>query len=144
MRIVTSSFSTVLPSTFARLSIARWAPAGDRNLPMVRGLSPGPWFKTVDVPTYRRLYMEQLGRLDPQRVVAEIEDLSAGKPAALLCWEKPTDRHFCHRGFVSAWLKDEIDLDVPKYGLEGEGVGHAHPKLPREFRSAAPAQARLL
>lgn len=137
MKIVTSCFHTKLPPEFARLSIARWAPKADRELPTVRELAPGPWFRSVDVPTYRRLYLEQLGRLDPRKIVAQIEDLARGGPAALLCWERPRDQHFCHRGYVSAWLRDQLDLDVPEFGLEGEGSGHVHPKLPPAYRVMA-------
>lgn len=131
MQIVTSSFFTRLPPQFARLSIARWAPKGHRDLPTVRELCPGDWFKSVDVAEYRRRYLDQLAALDPRAIMSHIEDLARGGPAALLCWERPNDGQFCHRGYVSAWLHDEFGLEVYEYGLAGQGWGHNHPKLPR-------------
>lgn len=144
MQIVTSSFYTRLPSAFARISIARWAPKGHRELPTIRELTPGDWFRSVDEAEYRRRYLAQLAALDPRAIVRKIEDLASGLPAALLCWERPRDGQFCHRGFVSAWLHDEIGMSVPEFGLENEGSGHSHPKLPTAYREACRAQASLL
>jgi hypothetical protein len=142
MHIVTSSFFTKLPHAFARISIARWAPKGDSELPAVLELAPGEWFRSVDVDEYRRRYLAQLASLDPLTIVRKIEDLAGDRPAALLCWERPRDSSFCHRGYVSAWLHDGLDLEVPEFGLEGSGCGHYHPKLPPHFR--LPAQGSLL
>lgn len=141
MQIVTSSFFTKLPAHFAPISIARWAPHRLRDIPALRALSPGDWFKSVDVDEYRRRYLEQLARLDPHETVRTIEDLAGGRPAALLCWERPRDGVFCHRGYVSAWLFDQIGVQVPELGLDG--CGHHHPKLPEAHRSG-PVEPRLL
>ncbi|MER9168529.1 hypothetical protein NKI12_14310 [Mesorhizobium australicum] len=141
MKIVTSSFFTKLPPEFAPISIARWAPHRLRDIPTLCALSPGEWFKSVDVDEYRRHYFEQLAGLNPRATVRAIEELAAGRPAALLCWERPRDANFCHRGYVSAWLHDEAGLEVYEFGREG--CGHQHPKLPEAHRSG-PAQARLI
>lgn len=141
MQIVTSSFFTKLPPQFALISIARWAPHRLREIPTLRELTPGEWFKSVDVDEYRRRYLDQLARLDPGETIRRIEDLACGRPAALLCWERPRDANFCHRGYVSAWLHDEAGLDVYEFDLEG--CGHLHPKLPEAHRSG-PVQPRLL
>ncbi|MGY3328664.1 hypothetical protein ACVILI_001681 [Mesorhizobium sp. USDA 4775] len=141
MQIVTSSFFAKLPTHFALISIARWAPHRLRDVPALRALAPGEWFKSVDVDEYRRRYLEQLARLDPHEIVRTIHDLAAGRPAALLCWERPGDGVFCHRGYVSAWLFDQVGLQVPEYGLHG--CGHQHPKLPGAERQP-PEQPYLL
>ncbi|TKB12808.1 MAG: hypothetical protein E5V75_24025 [Mesorhizobium sp.] len=78
--------------------------------------------------------MTQLAALDPRVIVRKIEDLAAGRSAALLCWERPRDGVFCHRGFVAWWLKEEMNLDIYEFGLEGEGPGPFHPKLPDGYR----------
>jgi hypothetical protein len=140
--IVTSSFFATLPPHVVRLSIARRTPDADSGLPVLRQLAPGEWFRSVDEDEYRRRYLAQLAQLDARAVVDEIEVLAAGRPAALLCWERPRDGQFCHRGFVSAWLFDELGLEVFEHGLRGEGCGHRHPKLPARYR-AAPAQGSL-
>lgn len=133
MQIVTSSFFTHLPPQFVPISIARWAPHRCRGIPTMRELSPGDWFKSVDADEYRRRYLEQLDHLDPREAVRKIEALSAGRPAALLCWERPRDSNFCHRAYVSQWLHDEAGIDVYELGLPG--CGHYHPKLPEAHRS---------
>lgn len=134
MIVWTSSFHTKLPPEIARISIARWAPKGQRDLPTVRELTPGGWFRSVTVDEYASLYTIQLARLDPRAVVRRIEDLARGQPAALLCWERPRDAHFCHRGFVSAWLYDELKINIFEFGLADAGCGHLHPKLPAGCR----------
>jgi hypothetical protein len=139
IRIVTSSFYTTLPPLFARISIARWAPKGHRDLPTVREFAPGDWFRTIDEDEYRERYIAQLTVLDARAIVRKIEDLGAGRPTALLCWERPRDHNFCHRGYVSAWLHVELGLDVPEYGRDCDGSGHSHPKLPPQHRFAAPS-----
>lgn len=141
MQIVTSSFFTKLPGHFAPISIARWAPHRLREIPTLRALASGDWFKSVDVDEYRRRYVEQLARLDPHEIVRTIEDLADGRPAALLCWERPRDANFCHRGYVSAWLHNEAGLEVCEFGLDG--CGHHHPKLPEAHRTGS-AQPRLI
>ena len=53
---------------------------------------------------YRR---EVLDRLNPKKVLAEIEE-----NAILLCWEKPGE--FCHRRIVAAWLSEELGIEIPE------------------------------
>ncbi|TIY04673.1 MAG: hypothetical protein E5V22_10415 [Mesorhizobium sp.] len=48
---------------------------------------------------------------------------------------------FCHRGYVSAWLHDEVGLEIYEFGREG--CGHQHPKLPEAHRSGL-VQPRLI
>ncbi|WP_256750739.1 hypothetical protein [Mesorhizobium sp. Mes31] len=134
MKIVTSSFFTKLAPQFARISIARRAPKADHDVPAVRELAPGPWFRTATVDEYADLYVTQLAALDPRAIVRKIEDLAACRSAALLCWERPRDGVFCHRGFVARWLKEELSFDVYEFGLEQEGPGPFHPKLPDGYR----------
>lgn len=134
IQITTSSFFTRLPAAFARISIARWAPKGHRDLPTLRELAPGEWFRSVTVDQYADLYVTQLAALDPRDIVRKIEDLAAGRPAALLCWERPHDDQFCHRGFVAWWFKQELGLNVYEFGRGIDGPGPFHPKLPDGYR----------
>jgi len=53
---------------------------------------------------------------------------------ALLCWEPPEPRTpWYHRGLVSAWLHDELGLEVFELGQEKWGCGWQHPKLYRDL-----------
>jgi hypothetical protein len=98
---------------------------------MYRPLTPGDWFNRVSAEEYRERYMAQLAKLDPFQVVSDLQALAGERIPALLCFEKSTDEvAWCHRGFVSAWLKNTLGLDVFEFGLEGRGSGCRHPKLP--------------
>ena len=128
---VTSYWFASLPPEYARIGISRGSPRGQSGYKMYKALAPGPWFNRVSAVEYRDLYMDQLVQLDPQKVLSDLQALSGGRIPALLCFEKPTDFDaWCHRGFVSAWLKDTLDLDVFEFGLEDRGSGWRHPKLP--------------
>lgn len=134
--IWTSSWYAPLPDTHARIGISRGVPrrqpAGYR---LCRQLSPGTWFNSVSPAEYRARYFgEVLARLNPQTTVDELQKLAGDRIPTLLCYEKPTDNQWCHRGMVSVWLKETLGLDVYEYGLEHEGCGWSHPKLPGEFR----------
>lgn len=145
MRIYTSSWFTNLPPDIQKIGVSRGTPrgyaAGYRKMPE---LAPGSWFQTASVRDYKQLFFENLSRLDPRRIVAKIEDLSAGKDAALLCYEAPhKDADWCHRGYISAWLSDTLKLDVFEHGLEERGAGWRHPKIPAQYR-LPPQQAEPL
>ncbi|MGX9116531.1 hypothetical protein ACWTU6_07500 [Mesorhizobium sp. BHbsci] len=108
-----------------------------REIPALRELAPGEWFKSVDVDEYRRCYLDQLARLDPGETVCRIEDLARGRSAALLCRERPRDADFSvtflsPRLRLSAWLHDKVGLEIYEFGREG--CGHQHPKLPEAHR----------
>ena len=85
---------------------------------------------------YRKRYFAQLDKLDPQTAVNELMALAGGRIPALLCFERePPDEAWCHRGFVSAWLRDTLGLLVPEVGHEAGGIGWSHPKLPPALRA---------
>lgn len=129
---ITSSWFTPLPPEYARIGISRGTPRGQAGFRMYRPLAPGPWFNNVSAEEYRKLYLAQLSTLDPRKVLSDLEALAGELTPALLCFEKPNDSEaWCHRGFVSAWMKDGLGLDVVEFGLEHMGAGWLHPKLPR-------------
>ena len=132
---VTASWSTQLPGDFVRIGISRGPPRGQRGYRMYSPLKPGPWFRTVPPKHFYKLYMAQLAELDPERVLTDLNALAPGQTPALLCFERsPPDSRWCHRGLVSGWLKDTLDLDVLEYGHEAKGAGWRHPKLPPFLR----------
>lgn len=98
-----------------RVSIARNAPRGF-VMPAYRQLAPGTWFKRTAYDEYRKLYFEQLAKLDPQKVVDDLHELAGGHEPVLLCWErlrKPGE--WCHRRMVAEWLEQSLGLAVPEY-----------------------------
>ena len=118
--MLTGSFFTTagLPG---RISIARWAPKGFRELPKFSPLAPGPWFKSVDHETYRRLYAEQLAKLHPGSTREVLHRLADGHEPIILCWEPPG--RFCHRRLVAEWFAASLQVEVHEYPGE-------HPRLP--------------
>ena len=141
MRIYTSSWFTDLPATIQKIGISRGYPRGyPAGYRRMMELAPGPWFNSVSPAEYHRLYMEQLGKLDPKAILAKITGMLGDhhRDAALLCFESPTDpAAWCHRGQVSGWLADMLDLQVPEYfapGIKPQRCGWQHPKLLPEFQ----------
>ena len=137
LAIVTSSWFTKLPDTYARIGISRGTPRGQSGYRMYRALAPGSWYRSVDEGEYRSRYDTLLQLLDPRKVIADLEELAEGRSIALLCFERPPpDSHWCHRGLVSAWFADELGLAVPEFDHEAAGTGWLHPKLPPSMRVA--------
>jgi hypothetical protein len=132
--VKTSSFRTYTGP--GRISIARFAP---RNHPkgyrVYSKLAPGPWFNSVSIDEYCRLYGQLLDALDPKRVYAELVALVAPKEPVLLCYEVPPftapqpipqagleqigRSNWCHRRLVAVWFKETIGIDVPELVLPG-------------------------
>ncbi|MBY0558841.1 DUF488 domain-containing protein [Hyphomicrobium sp.] len=143
-RIVTSSWSVQLdPTQYCRVGISRGAPrrqAGYRRYP---ALAPGSWFRDLSPDEFRRRYNDEiLNRLDPKRVIADLEGMAERRTVALLCFEPPTpESPWCHRGLVALWLYETLALRVSEFGQQG--CCAAHPKLHPAFRRDAPAQHDL-
>lgn len=88
---------------FTPVGIALYKPkwfAGETYGP----LCPTPViFQIEDKGVYERAYYEHLLELDADTVVAELMEISGGKPLVLMCYERPGD--FCHRQIVRDWLQ---------------------------------------
>lgn len=102
-----------------RISIARFPPRGTpAGFRVYRALAPGPWFKSVSEPEYRKRYAAQLAALDPQRTYQDLVTLAADDDPVLLCWERKADleagRAFCHRRIVAEWLGSTLGIAVPE------------------------------
>jgi hypothetical protein len=142
--IVTSSWSTELDATYARIGISRGRPRGQRGYRLYKPLAPGAWFRSVTAAEFRTRYLAQLSELDPKQVLADLKRLAADKIPALLCFEKPPpDDKWCHRALVSAWLHDTLRIEVVEVGHETAGGGWAHPKLPVVWRQRSKSSASL-
>lgn len=129
--ILTSSWFTKLPDDHLKFGISRGTPRGTpAGYRKYMKLAPGSWFNKVSPQEYqKRFQVEMLDQLDPERVVRELLDFADGKVPVLVCYEAPNKPDWCHRGLVSLWLKQTIDLDVFEFGLEECGCGGRHPKL---------------
>jgi len=128
--VTTSSWISPLPADHVRIGISRSTPRGLSGYRRYAKLYPGPWFKSCASPTeYRdRYFAEILGKLDPQQTVAALTEIAAGGIPTLVCWEGPPPAEaWCHRALVSAWLHDELGIEVRE--LSHPGHGWSHPKL---------------
>ena len=121
MKIYTSYFSQMKALNNAGIvpiNIALWPPKFFRGISIMylapkRYMLSGKLTREQYIESYRR---DVLGRLNPVAVVREIERLSGGKDAALLCYEKPGE--FCHRRLFAQWMLEETGLDIPEWGQE--------------------------
>jgi hypothetical protein len=126
MTIWTSSWSTKMPPGYTRVSISRGAPRWHRpeTFKHYAPLKPSKWFKTASPQEYLDLYNAILDKLDPRRVVDDLEAL--GPNPTMLCFEAAKDIEsglkWCHRSICAQWLEDTIGVKVEEVG---------HPDLPR-------------
>lgn len=121
MRIFTSFFGRTAQlqrSGIVPIGIALWLPRWYSGKSM-KSVAPTAYMVKGDITQerYVELYnREILGRLRVEDVVREIETLSEGRDAALLCYEKPCD--FCHRHLLADWLTRESGLVVEEFDPE--------------------------
>jgi hypothetical protein len=78
----------------------------DEDIVTCRALAPGPWFKSVTPVEYQKRFAAQLAELDPERVVARLQQLAGpGNTPVLACFEHAADitagRCWCHRHLVA-------------------------------------------
>lgn len=140
--IFTGSWRSRIDDTkYQRVAVSRGAPRGRQHgasgFRKFTRLAPGPWFADPLTPTVwaDRYRKEILGALDPARTVAELRALSTkGLPIVLLCWEAAGGDQWCHRGLISEWLKDRLDLNVCELDDAECNCGREHPLLPKELR----------
>jgi hypothetical protein len=115
---MTASWAVRLPPKATAVGISRGTPRGRSGYRRLRGLEPGPWFKSVTPERYLALYREILDRLDPQSIRDRL--LGFGDKPVLLCWESASDCHhgsrWCHRHLVAQWLEDWLDIEVREVG----------------------------
>jgi hypothetical protein len=142
MTIWTASWAAKLPIGHTRVRISRggprWLPAGSYK--SYSAFFPGKWFKSVSPQEYLDRYNTMLAKLDPKRVVDELEAL--GPNSTMLCFEAAKDieagKCYCHRHVAAQWLEDTLGIKVEEVG---------HPDLFRfrylnEEHVAAPSYAR--
>lgn len=87
-------------------------------------LAPKKWFFDEwkadhdDAKYVERFNAEVLGKLDRNRVLADLAELAGGndKTVVLMCYEKPDD--FCHRHLVAQWLGDVEELRLGPFQEE--------------------------
>lgn len=87
-----------------------------RPIPGWTGLEYKALAPTWDIKRDREHFDERfrneiLGRLDKNKILQDLMELSGGSDIALVCYEKPGDH--CHRHLVAEWLgfdPDSIEL----------------------------------
>ncbi|WP_141400996.1 SLOG family protein [Lacrimispora amygdalina] len=138
--IYTSYFANIrkLPPTMIPISIAGKAPNGYKGI-QYKILAPKigfftEWKRIKDNDYYIKHFQDEvLSQLNPHKLVSELYRLSKGKDIVLCCYEKPED--FCHRHFVSDWLKkagyevEEWNSDLKREEIVVSVTGHRPNKL---------------
>lgn len=125
MRIFTSYFANLkkLPPEFVPISIALKTPDWFSGLRYPALAPTGEIFSAWKRHHNNNLYLEQynrevLGRLNVFNVRRDIEQLSGGADAVLLCYECPAD--FCHRHRAAEWLSG-CGIPVREWGEDERG-----------------------
>jgi hypothetical protein len=85
----------------------------------LRQLAPGTeaWSHKADREAFENAYQRQLQEIGAEPILERLEEIGAGKPAILLCWErldKPGE--WCHRQLLSRFLLDEAGIVLPELG----------------------------
>jgi hypothetical protein len=136
---MTASWSTRLPDCFARIGISRGRPRRQSGYRAYSPLVPGVWWNKVDLHDFYTLYIEQLTNLNPEKVLRDLNELAGERIPVLLCFERLDDHTaYCHRAFVSSWLKETLHIDIAEYGADATRVGCNHPKFPPSLRTWRP------
>ena len=109
MKIYTT-YLKKLPTSILPISIATRSIPGWTGL-VYKDLSPGweIWSigKNCGWESFKEAYTRDIiGKLDPHKVIKDLEKLSGGQDIALVCYEKPEDN--CHRHLVADWLPIEV------------------------------------
>jgi hypothetical protein len=99
---------------------------------MYRDLAPTKdiLYGSKDEATYRiRFFGEVLARLDPQKVLSDLEARSEEGLAVLLCFEKPPlhAKNWCHRTMVAEWIQDTTGVAVEEWS----GARESNPEQAR-------------
>ena len=122
-------------TSYTRRSVlARFAPRGHpAGYRIYSKLAPGPWFNSVSINEYCRLYGQILAGLDPQRTYDELVALMAPAEPVLLCYEVPPftapqpipqagvttigRQNWCHRRLVAMWFQETLGIEVAELEL---------------------------
>jgi Protein of unknown function, DUF488 len=81
-------------------------------------------FALKDPEEFERAYMAGLEEVGAERIVQELQRIGNGKPAILLCWEKPGE--LCHRRIFACWFEEQTGVVIP--GLVGMIGGDGEPR----------------
>ena len=141
--IYTASWFAKLDPAFVKIGISRGTSrritAGYR---LYKALAPGDWFNSVGPAEYIQRFNEEiLAKLDPQAVVAKLNELAGDNTPVMVCYESAKNIHsgdtYCHRHLVAKWLEQSLDIGVDEYAVGGmnrfkffENKGIAVPDYP--------------
>lgn len=118
MEIYTSYFARqgkLREAGIVPIGIALWPPKFFQGLHL-QYLAPKRYMMKDEVTREQYIqmyYRDVVGHLNPAQVIADIERMSQGKDAALLCYEKPGD--FCHRRLFADWMLRETGLEIKEW-----------------------------
>jgi hypothetical protein len=99
------------------VSISRGTPRGNPGYRFRRfdALAPDDrtWAHKQDREAFAAAYQRQMEELGARAILSRLEEIAAGKPTILLCWEKPTDS-WCHRWQLADFIEREAGIVVPE------------------------------
>lgn len=98
------------------VGISRGTPRGNPGFRYRKLMELAPsreTFAIQDREEFEAAYTRQLEALGAKAILGRIEQVSGGKPAVLLCWERPTDP-WCHRWTLAQWIEEKAGIVVPE------------------------------
>jgi hypothetical protein len=96
------------------ISISRY-PAKFANVTVeLKMLAPTSDMLRMEEEPYIVKFKSILGRLDPDKILKQINLLANGRDCALLCYERPDE--FCHRHLVAEWLNSNTGTEIKEFG----------------------------
>ena len=116
VRVFTTYFAKLrkLDNNLVPIAIVRYSPKWyDGKLyqtlaPKAETLLDYKYYSDGDLKKFKREYLEQLERLDPEEVLNDLETLSHGKDVVLVCFENAYTH--CHRSICANWLRDNLGI----------------------------------
>mgnify|MGYP000846084352 FL=1 len=134
MKLYTSHFGvtkSLLKAGIKPIGICLYPPqwylmSGQKNFDM---LAPTREIFKLDEAMYTIRFNELLERLDPDNIFNAIGDISNGRDAALLCFEKPGE--FCHRRLVAKWLENGLGFEVNEWRSTAKDEDRRPPEAPQ-------------
>lgn len=114
--IYTSYFANrKIPKNIVRIAVCLYPPKWYHG-PQMRDVTPSYSILKMSKgqEDYTQRYKSEiLARLNTQNVLRNINTISNGQDAVLLCFEKPED--FCHRHILAEWLTNNTDQTITEW-----------------------------
>ena len=78
----------------------------------VKSIMPDRSFLGLSDSAYRTVYTRKLDQQGPDKIIKELELVTADRPAILLCFCKPEFTDKCHRRIFAEWFEKKTGVVI--------------------------------